>query len=284
MTAIAMAIAPNAVRMPLGRPAWVVKARIVDLHVQRLQFMRGRTAGRPPRRRRGTSCPGVRLLTEVSRPRGVPARRDRVPERGAARGGRVSGDDRGGRGAPPARERAPRAGRAARRGDGPVRRRRRHRGRAHDRAHAHGPHPRDRSRQPVRRHPAGRHQRRPEGRRRRARACSIRPDPASYETCSIGGNLGTNAGGLCCVKYGQTRDWVLGPRGGARRRDGHPDRRPDVKDTAGYSLTHLFVGSQGTLGIITEATLRLRPLPGAARDAARVLRDARRGGARRSRR
>src|SRR5439155_19316480 len=36
------------------------------------------------------------------------------------------------------------------------------------------------------------------------------PDPASYETCSIGGNLGTNAGGLCCVKYGQTRDWVLG--------------------------------------------------------------------------
>ena len=88
------------------------------------------------------------------------------------------------------------------------------------------------------------------------------PDPASYETCSIGGNLGTNAGGLCCVKYGQTRDWVLGLEvvladGSVIRTGGRT-----VKDTAGYSLTHLFVGSQGTLGIITEATLRLRPLPG----------------------
>jgi glycolate oxidase len=88
------------------------------------------------------------------------------------------------------------------------------------------------------------------------------PDPASYETCSIGGNLGTNAGGLCCVKYGQTRDWVLGLEvvladGTVIRTGGRT-----VKDTAGYSLTHLFVGSQGTLGIITEATLRLRPLPG----------------------
>jgi glycolate oxidase len=88
------------------------------------------------------------------------------------------------------------------------------------------------------------------------------PDPASYEQCSIGGNLGTNAGGLCCVKYGQTRDWVLGLEvvladGTVIRTGGR-----NVKDTAGYSLTHLFVGSQGTLGIITEATLRLRPLPG----------------------
>src|SRR6185436_12420764 len=88
------------------------------------------------------------------------------------------------------------------------------------------------------------------------------PDPASYEICSIGGNLGTNAGGLCCVKYGQTRDWVLGLEvvladGTVIRTGGRT-----VKDTAGYSLTHLIVGSQGTLGIITEATLRLRPLPG----------------------
>jgi glycolate oxidase len=88
------------------------------------------------------------------------------------------------------------------------------------------------------------------------------PDPASYETCSIGGNLGTNAGGLCCVKYGQTRDWVLGLEvvladGTVIRTGGR-----NVKDTAGYALTHLFVGSQGTLGIVTEATLRLRPLPG----------------------
>ncbi|HXG26787.1 MAG TPA: FAD-linked oxidase C-terminal domain-containing protein [Candidatus Binatia bacterium] len=88
------------------------------------------------------------------------------------------------------------------------------------------------------------------------------PDPASYEICSIGGNLGTNAGGLCCVKYGQTRDWVLGLEvvladGSVIRTGGR-----NVKDTAGYALTQLFVGSQGTLGIITEATLRLRPLPG----------------------
>ncbi|MEO7663898.1 MAG: FAD-linked oxidase C-terminal domain-containing protein [Candidatus Limnocylindrales bacterium] len=88
------------------------------------------------------------------------------------------------------------------------------------------------------------------------------PDPASYETCSIGGNLGTNAGGLCCVKYGQTRDSVLGLEvvladGTVIRTGGRT-----VKDVAGYSLTHLFVGSQGTLGIITEATLRLRPAPG----------------------
>jgi glycolate dehydrogenase FAD-linked subunit len=87
------------------------------------------------------------------------------------------------------------------------------------------------------------------------------PDPASYETCSIGGNLGTNAGGLCCVKYGQTRDSVLGLEvvladGSVIRTGGR-----NVKDVAGYSLTHLFVGSQGTLGIITEATLKLRPAP-----------------------
>ena len=88
------------------------------------------------------------------------------------------------------------------------------------------------------------------------------PDPASYETCSIGGNLGTNAGGLCCVKYGQTRDWVLGLE--VVLADGRVIRTGgrNVKDTAGYGLTQLFVGSQGTLGIVTEATLRLRPLPG----------------------
>jgi len=87
------------------------------------------------------------------------------------------------------------------------------------------------------------------------------PDPASYELCTIGGNLGTNAGGLCCVKYGQTRDSVLSLEvvmadGTVIRTGGR-----NLKDVAGYSLTHLLVGSQGTLGIITEATLRLRPTP-----------------------
>jgi glycolate oxidase len=87
------------------------------------------------------------------------------------------------------------------------------------------------------------------------------PDPASFEICSIGGNIGTNAGGLCCVKYGVTRDSVLGLEvvladGSVIQTGGR-----NVKDVAGYALTHLFVGSQGTLGLVTEATLRLRPAP-----------------------
>jgi glycolate oxidase len=87
------------------------------------------------------------------------------------------------------------------------------------------------------------------------------PDPASYEMCSIGGNLGTNAGGLCCVKYGQTRDSVLGLE--VVLADGTVIRTggKNVKDVAGFALTQLLVGSQGTLGLITEATLRLRPAP-----------------------
>ncbi|MFN2483704.1 MAG: FAD-binding oxidoreductase, partial [Candidatus Limnocylindria bacterium] len=87
------------------------------------------------------------------------------------------------------------------------------------------------------------------------------PDPASYEFCTIGGNIGTNAGGLCCVKYGVTRDAVLGLEvvladGSVLRTGGKM-----VKDVAGYDLTGLMVGSMGTLGIVTQATLRLRPAP-----------------------
>jgi glycolate oxidase len=85
------------------------------------------------------------------------------------------------------------------------------------------------------------------------------PDPSSFEICSIGGNIATNAGGLCCVKYGVTTDYVLGvqvvlPDGTAVRLGG-----PRLKDVAGLSLTKLFVGSEGTLGVITEVTLRLLP-------------------------
>ncbi|WP_163769406.1 FAD-linked oxidase C-terminal domain-containing protein [Mycolicibacterium parafortuitum] len=85
------------------------------------------------------------------------------------------------------------------------------------------------------------------------------PDPSSYEICSIGGNVATNAGGLCCVKYGVTTDYVLGLQvvladGTAVRIGG-----PRLKDVAGLSLTKLFVGSEGTLGVITEVTLRLLP-------------------------
>jgi glycolate oxidase len=87
------------------------------------------------------------------------------------------------------------------------------------------------------------------------------PDPASWEFSTIGGNLATNAGGLCCVKYGVTGDSVLGLEavladGSAVRTGGRT-----VKNVAGYDLTRLFVGSEGTLGVITEATLRLRPRP-----------------------
>lgn len=87
------------------------------------------------------------------------------------------------------------------------------------------------------------------------------PDPASYESCTIGGNLGTNAGGLCCVKYGVTRDAVLGLEvvladGSVVRLGGK-----NVKDVAGYGLIPLLVGSQGTLALVTEATLRLLPAP-----------------------
>jgi len=87
------------------------------------------------------------------------------------------------------------------------------------------------------------------------------PDPASYETCTIGGNLGTNAGGLCCVKYGVTRDAVLGLE--VVMADATVVRLggKNVKDVAGYGLIPLLVGSQGTLGLMTEATLRVRPTP-----------------------
>ena len=85
------------------------------------------------------------------------------------------------------------------------------------------------------------------------------PDPSSFEFCSIGGNVATNAGGLCCVKYGVTTDYVLGMTvvladGSAVTLGG-----PRLKDVAGLSLTKLFVGSEGTLGIITEVVLRLVP-------------------------
>jgi glycolate oxidase len=85
------------------------------------------------------------------------------------------------------------------------------------------------------------------------------PDPSSYEICSIGGNLATNAGGLCCVKYGVTTDYVLGLE--VVLADGRVVQLggPRYKDVAGLPLTKLFVGSEGTLGVITRGILRLVP-------------------------
>ena len=96
-----------------------------------------------------------------------------------------------------------------------------------------------------------------------ARGLFYAPDPSSYDWCTLGGNLSTNAGGLCCVKYGVTTDAVLGLEvvlaSGEVLRTG----RRTVKGVAGYDLTKLFVGSEGTLCVITEATLALRPKPAA---------------------
>lgn len=88
------------------------------------------------------------------------------------------------------------------------------------------------------------------------------PDPSSAGISTIGGNLATNAGGLRCVKYGVTRDSALGLE--VVLADGQvlTTGRRTVKGVTGYDLTGLFIGSEGTLGVITAATLRLQRLPG----------------------
>lgn len=87
------------------------------------------------------------------------------------------------------------------------------------------------------------------------------PDPASSPWSTIGGNAATNAGGLCCVKYGVTGDYVMGMQVVTGTGDIVQLGRTTAKGVAGYDLTALLVGSEGTLGIITEVTVKLRPLP-----------------------
>jgi D-lactate dehydrogenase len=100
------------------------------------------------------------------------------------------------------------------------------------------------------------------------------PDPSSATLCSIGGNLATNAGGPRAVKYGATRDNVLGlvavTGAGELIRCGGAY----TKDATGYDLTHLLVGSEGTLAIIVEATLKLAPRPQAQAGLRACYRDA----------
>jgi glycolate oxidase len=97
------------------------------------------------------------------------------------------------------------------------------------------------------------------------------PDPNSLETCTIGGNVAENAGGPRALKYGVTRDYVLGLEvvlvSGEVLRVGHRS----IKGVAGYDLTGLMVGSEGTLGVVTEVTLKLLPLPRAVTTALLVF-------------
>jgi glycolate oxidase len=95
----------------------------------------------------------------------------------------------------------------------------------------------------------------------RARKLFYPPDPASLHDCSIGGNVATNAGGPRCLKYGVTRHYVIGlevvlASGEVLRTGGRVH-----KNKTGFDLIGLFVGSEGLLGVVTEITLRLLPLP-----------------------
>ena len=95
----------------------------------------------------------------------------------------------------------------------------------------------------------------------RAKKLFYPPDPASMNDCSIGGNIATNAGGPRCLKYGVTRNYVTGLEvvladGDVLRLGG-----PVHKNKTGFDLIGLFVGSEGMLGVVTEITLRLLPLP-----------------------
>lgn len=87
------------------------------------------------------------------------------------------------------------------------------------------------------------------------------PDPASLDSCTLGGNIATGAGGARTVKYGTTRNYVYGlevvlPKGEILKLGGK-----FLKNATGYSLLHLFIGSEGTLGVFTEAIFRLLPMP-----------------------
>ena len=83
---------------------------------------------------------------------------------------------------------------------------------------------------------------------------------ASKGSCSVGGNLATNAGGIQVVRYGNTRDLCLGIEAVLPCGSILSDLSPLHKDNTGYDLKHLLIGSEGTLGVITAATFKLTPL------------------------
>lgn len=95
----------------------------------------------------------------------------------------------------------------------------------------------------------------------RAQKLFYPPDPASMKDCSIGGNVATNAGGPRCLKYGVTRSYVIGLEVVLANGDILKTGGRVHKNKTGFNLIGLFVGSEGMLGVVTEITLRLLPLP-----------------------
>src|SRR5207302_8518175 len=87
------------------------------------------------------------------------------------------------------------------------------------------------------------------------------PDPASSSICTVGGAVAEGSGGLRCVKYGTVKDWVLSLRVVLPNGKVANFGEPLAKNRAGFDLVHLMVGSEGTLGIVTEACLKLVPIP-----------------------
>ncbi|EDP73513.1 FAD-binding oxidoreductase, partial [Hydrogenivirga sp. 128-5-R1-1] len=99
------------------------------------------------------------------------------------------------------------------------------------------------------------------------------PDPASYKFCTLGGNVAENAGGPRCVKYGVTREYVMELNTVIHTGDIIHTGRPTLKDVAGYDITRLLIGSEGTLGLFTEITLKLIPKPKAAKTVKAIFSD-----------
>ncbi len=99
------------------------------------------------------------------------------------------------------------------------------------------------------------------------------PDPASYKFCTLGGNVAENAGGPRCVKYGVTREYVMELETVIHTGEFIHTGRPTLKDVAGYDITRVLIGSEGTLGLFTEITLKLIPKPKAAKTVKAVFQD-----------
>src|SRR5256885_4194253 len=95
----------------------------------------------------------------------------------------------------------------------------------------------------------------------RAQKLFYPPDPASMKDCSVGGNVATNAGGPRCLKYGVTRNYVTGLEVALANGDVVRTGGRVHKNKTGFDLIGLFVGSEGMVGVVTEVTLRLLPLP-----------------------